>query len=212
LAVEEHFYLIWPAVFRKSTDNRALLKGLLAAVVLSAAYRLDFGYAFSTEYVGLATESNAAGILSGCALAVWVWQSHETIPRVLFQPWLAVGSLVVVVAFAQAERQVMLLWGFVAAIPCLAVILLQAVTYGWRFLENPVARFLGRISYSIYLWHIVAVTAVRYLRLQGWLEYGAAFAGAVGIASLSHFAIERPAMRLGARWRQPEAKTATAQY
>jgi peptidoglycan/LPS O-acetylase OafA/YrhL len=203
LAIEEHFYLIWPAIFRRSTDRDRLLKGLMAAAVLSALYRLDFGYAFSAEYVGLATESNAAGILAGCALAIWVWQSHEKVPRFLFHPWLAVVSLLIVVALAQTERQIMLLWGFVAAIPCLAVILLQAVAYEWRFLENPVARFLGRISYSIYLWHIVAVTAARYLRLTGWLPYGAAILGAVGIATLSHFAIERPALRLAARWRQP---------
>ena len=127
---------------------------------------------------------------------------RKKLPRFLFQPWLAVVSLLAVVGFAQAGRQTMMLWGFVISIPCLAVVLLQAVAYEWRFLENPVARFLGRISYSIYLWHIVAVTAVRYLHVPASIQSAAVIFAAVGIATMSHFAIERPALRLAAALQQ----------
>jgi len=80
--------------------------------------------------------------------------------------------------------------------------LLQAVAYEWRVIENPVARFLGRISYSIYLWHIVAVTAVRYLHVSASIQSAAAIVAVVGIAAMSHFAIERPALRLAAALQQ----------
>jgi peptidoglycan/LPS O-acetylase OafA/YrhL len=148
LAIEEHFYLIWPAIFRASQDRTKLLYSLICVALLSAFARLSVGYAFSTEYAGLATESNAAGILTGCALAVWIWRSHRKLPRFLLQPWLAVVSLLVVIGFAQAGRQTMMLWGFV-------------------------------ISQS-----------------------AAVILAAVGIAAISHFAIERPALQLAAGLQQ----------
>jgi peptidoglycan/LPS O-acetylase OafA/YrhL len=127
----------------------------------------------------------------------------------LFQPWLTTVAPLAMMGFSRPDGE-MLLWGFLISIPCLAVILLQAVAYEWPILENPLARFLGRISYSIYLWHIVAITAVGSLHLPASIESAAGIVAAVGVATLSHFAIERPGLRLAAKLQQGRARSAAA--
>ncbi|MFE7131884.1 acyltransferase family protein [Streptomyces sp. NPDC057638] len=81
---------------------------------------------------------------------------------------------------------------------------------------NPVARYLGRISYGIYLWHF----AVMYFwfetgsvfgtepglmnQLRGTIGFGelmtAVLVGSVLAATVSHYAVERPVVNAVARW------------
>lgn len=69
---------------------------------------------------------------------------------------------------------------------------------------KPVA-YVGLVSYGIYLWNVYAIRLIPSGVLRGTSLAAAiaalvgAFAAAVGIASVSYFVIERPAMRLGRR-------------
>ncbi|WP_395104575.1 acyltransferase family protein [Actinomadura sp. SCN-SB] len=69
-------------------------------------------------------------------------------------------------------------------------------------LGNPVMRFLGRISYSVFLWQMFVIV--------GWYEWtGRLFRGnmltdlplilaaTIAVATVSHYAVERPAQLLG---------------
>ena len=78
-----------------------------------------------------------------------------------------------------------------------------------RFLELPPVRFVGRLSYSLYLWHIlffipvyagVRITSAPLLFLseRPW-KYIASFAA----ATLSYYLIEKPFIRLGHRLAPP---------
>jgi peptidoglycan/LPS O-acetylase OafA/YrhL len=66
-------------------------------------------------------------------------------------------------------------------------------------LDNPVMRWLGTISYSMYLWHFVVWNAADWLGRPSFLPL---FAGTVALtalgASLTYVLIERPGIRLGA--------------
>ena len=75
LAIEEHFYLIWPAVFRRWSESGMLLKGLVVVAIVSAFARLALAYGFSELYAHNATETNATAIAVGCALAVCIRRS-----------------------------------------------------------------------------------------------------------------------------------------
>ncbi len=69
-------------------------------------------------------------------------------------------------------------------------------------LGSPTARWLGRISYGIFLWHLLVLHAV--YELTGWAPFTGRMwtvavltaAGAVGIAALSWVLLERPLLRL----------------
>jgi len=78
---------------------------------------------------------------------------------------------------------------------------------GTWLLANRVVYFLGLISYSLYLWHFVAMQQLRQLvgdgygTLPHWITFPMATATAVALATASYFVVERPFYRLKP-WRQ----------
>ena len=74
-----------------------------------------------------------------------------------------------------------------------------------RWLQWKPVAYVGIVSYGVYLWHVYVIRLIPSSILRGTSLAAAvaalvgAFAAAVGIASVSYFVIERPAMRLGRR-------------
>jgi peptidoglycan/LPS O-acetylase OafA/YrhL len=71
-----------------------------------------------------------------------------------------------------------------------------------RAFENPVPRYLGRISYSLYLVHLPILLALMH-RFYGAAPAPVLIAGGIGVtflvADLSNRFIERPSQMLGRR-------------
>jgi peptidoglycan/LPS O-acetylase OafA/YrhL len=198
LAVEEHFYLIWPQVFVHVQNRRKLFKGCLIFAGLQILWRLVVGFDGNGRYAELATETASCAALVGCMLALLLWYAPYKLPRFLLRPILAPISLVVVVGLGQLPANAQLVWGVPLGIPFIVILVLQAVTYEWRLLENPVAHYLGRISYSVYLWGMVAIAIIRKFPNDSF--HIPVFAMAIGLGTAAHFAIERPAQSLGRSW------------
>lgn len=66
----------------------------------------------------------------------------------------------------------------------------------WIF-SNPVARYLGQISFAVYLLHMPVLAAVSSLGLAGPLAFVLDVALVITLASAAHFAIERPMRKVG---------------
>jgi peptidoglycan/LPS O-acetylase OafA/YrhL len=70
------------------------------------------------------------------------------------------------------------------------------------FLGSPVMRFLGRISFGIFLWHSIVIEAWDRLTHQPlysfdfWTLFTVTVAGTLVMATLSYYLIEKPAQRL----------------
>jgi peptidoglycan/LPS O-acetylase OafA/YrhL len=76
----------------------------------------------------------------------------------------------------------------------------------WSWLEWPTVRYLGAISYPIYLYHQWGASVGR--RLVGSahsLEFAAAVVSTILLASGSYFVIERPFLKLKNRY-DPEKR------
>ncbi|RIV32614.1 acyltransferase family protein [Micromonospora radicis] len=81
-----------------------------------------------------------------------------------------------------------------------------------RFLGQPAVRFLGRISYGIFLWHLLVLEAA--LRLLGFTRFDSSFwsllavtlALTIPIATASHYLVERPVRLL---YRRVESRSLT---
>lgn len=214
LAVEEHFYFLWPGLIRRfSTGPLAILLAFIAALT-PAIRALDFLVAGKrADFVPLYTWSNLDGLAMGALLAVWVrQQSFRTshLKRIAL-PLLVVG----VSAFVLMPADRMITVAFSATACNLASVgllssMLLLGTSPWSALVNrPFLKFLGYISYGLYLVHVLAFRAADvFLTRFEWLSAGRPlaamslrlFAGgalAISVAYLSRRSLEEKFLRMG---------------
>jgi peptidoglycan/LPS O-acetylase OafA/YrhL len=191
LGIEEKFYLIWPQ-FVVRLGLTGLTKLLLAVLLLEPLLRWGIAFAGHAYYTHFAFETNLDPIVLGCLIAVIAKRGWSP-PSWMLHPLSLIGSLAAMV----------LLWRSIEVMTfALAVALLYVICRPPRILNNAVARFLGAISYSLYLCHEYTAHELwprlfgspqrlpAYLGLP--LEMGLAVAAAIAL----HYAVERPFLRL----------------
>ena len=211
LAVEEQFYLLWPLAFLllSRVSRRAMATILTAAIVLVLAWR---SYVFlhlsgGTAWVYNAFDCRFDTLAVGCLAAVL---SKEALflrlargaARHAALPLVPIGLLFL----THYQHPIVYKYtvGFTIDALLIGLAIVQIVQLAerpaWRWLDHRVPRYLGSISYPIYLWHGFAMSPVR--RLEGapiavkMIAY-ALIAVALGMAS--YHGIEKPFLRLRAR-------------
>lgn len=185
LAVEEQFYVVWPLVVAAVARER-LLRVALWSVPIFLAVRVASWGAGWWEFAHGSGYSRVDGLLVGCGLAVWVHRHGAPRPPV----WLgrAAWATVAVLAvgggtFAGFANTV----GF-TLIEGATVVLVLAAMHTDRAPRPLVG--LGKISYSVYLWHVPVM----------WLLLGSrgplvTVAVTLWVAVVSYRFIEQPARR-----------------
>jgi len=213
LAIEEQFYLVWPALFlviarRPRREALAIISGL---VLVFAGWR---SFLFLTGTAGPAYVYNAfdtrADILAiGCLLA---FASRS----VSFQRWSGKlgrwgGLPLITVALLLLSRMrgseaYHYSVGFTVDALLLALFIIQVLQLHqralWRWLDYRPVRYAGAISYPLYLYHILAYGAARKLVPAGpvFVRDGAAIGISLILASVSYYVVERRFMRLKTRF------------
>lgn len=144
LAVEEHFYLTWPILIAAVPSHwrrRAVGAALVAAVGWRAAILVG-GASWDRVFYG--TDTVAFALLAGCYLAV----TEARFPRRI--GGLAVIAMLLVAAATHMHSQ-QFLWSWFLVVG-LAVLAVGGAAEN-RVLESTPLRWLGRVSYSLYLWN-----------------------------------------------------------
>jgi peptidoglycan/LPS O-acetylase OafA/YrhL len=218
LAIEEQFYLVWPLVvlgltrwLRVSWRTMAMLFGGLA--IASAVW---MAILFTSEGVNRAyygTDARAQALLIGAVLGV-VYVSVGTASRAVTQRALSVAALVAVGVSAwlwttAGDSATWLYQGgyFLAALAVAAVIARIAQPHpgllGAALALAPL-RWIGLISYGLYLWHwpiYVALTTDR-VGLDGTPLLLLRLAVTFAAATASYYLVEVPVRRGALRgWR-----------
>lgn len=211
LAVEEHFYLLFPLLYtamqrcRVTRQQQALLLWGLCAAVLAWRCVLVMAMHATPTRVILATDTRVDSILFGCALAVWNNPALDPPQRTpsLMKYLLLPGALATLVASLLFHDPVFnATWCFTLQGMALTCVFYCAVGYPrwpvFRFLNwRPVA-LVGVLSYSLYLVHDVLLRAAR----QVWPDrHGGQHALVALVASLLvawaiYVLVERPCARL----------------
>jgi peptidoglycan/LPS O-acetylase OafA/YrhL len=164
LAVEEHFYFLWPAAFLLlGVSRRRTTLAILAALLIALWRAVDFKYRItgsSPDVFWGRTDIQADSILWGVVVALLYgnrsWQARLqkffSFPAswpVLTLAMLAIQSL------QDLDWKLNFLLITIKALLIPLVILGTVIRYSalpGRILETSLFRWLGRLSYSLYLW------------------------------------------------------------
>lgn len=207
LAVEEHFYLLFPLLFltlalRISYKQLALVLFSLCMAVLLWRIYLYYGLHVRNNWAFIATDARIDSILYGCILGVWANpindrplmtnRATEIVILVIAFAVLVFSSYYKVPAF---EKTIMFSLQGIA----LFVVFSSAIRHpDWpvfRWLNWPPVVALGFISYTFYLCHPIAIILVGKYMDSVWAAYIGSFVIAVGFSTLMYHFVEKPLAR-----------------
>jgi peptidoglycan/LPS O-acetylase OafA/YrhL len=199
LGVEEQFYIVWPAILLVAARSRAPRKaiGVVLAVVFGASLAASAVVTeLAVNWAFYSLPTRAWQLATGGLLAVAAVPLSQ-IPRWIAAAlaWVGLATLAVTAVALDGSLPYP---GLVAILPTLGAALLinagMAVRGPGMVLASSPLRFLGRISYSLYLWHwplfvlpVVALEAQPPLLIRLVLALTA-----VGVAWLSWRFVEEP--------------------
>ncbi|MDQ1376046.1 MAG: hypothetical protein QOE15_219 [Acidimicrobiaceae bacterium] len=214
LAVEEQFYLFWPLLLlgllalRNRRLSVGVMVGLAAIAFVARIVLFHAGVPWNEVYVQ--TEGYLDALMIGALLAWALHSGWRPGRRIEALGWLGAAFIAAVVLTTHREDAWLFDGGYTLVALASALVICAALNERSalaRLLAARPARELGRLSYSIYLWHVLIFMAVA--------DSLAARSGAVrlvvglsltGLASgFSYYVIERPFLR---RKRQPPERPA----
>jgi peptidoglycan/LPS O-acetylase OafA/YrhL len=164
LAVEEQFYLVWPAVIRHAS-RRLALPCLFAGITLSPFLRIWATHSGISEiaiYYNPLTHGDS--LLCGSAVAIWLRSARPRRRTMLLAgSALLLAGVVLFIPIRPLHEVTAGPWSpfvFTAVAMISTGLLLVALVsentgpllHGFLFMNRPLA-FLGFISYSLYLYH-----------------------------------------------------------
>ncbi len=223
LAIEEQFYLLWPlavALLARRSDDLRRAVGRIAVVLAAVSAALFVGLhaaGMSDTRIYEGTDTRAVALLLGVALAahrerITAWLAPRALEAIGLGAALVLGTFWVLLD-GQSR------WVYRGGLPLasvLAVVVIAAASAGGspvlgRVFAVAPLRWLGLISYGLYLWHWPVYVALDqrngtypYLddyRLEGAGLLTAKLGLSLAAALVSYWLVERPIRRGALRGR-----------
>lgn len=197
LGVEEQFYIVWPLMLLLVRGPRTLLVVISLIIVASfvgslASLSKNQVAAFYLPHHRM-WQLAAGALLAAIALYRPAWISFRRRPANIMS---IAGVLIIAAAMLLlATRRDYP--GYYGLIPVSAALMLVAAGPGAvmnrLLLANPVAVFIGLISYPLYLWHwpLVSFAHILDVEMDAW-AIASVLAASGSLATLTYYAIERP--------------------
>jgi peptidoglycan/LPS O-acetylase OafA/YrhL len=208
LAIEEQFYLVWPLIvagllwWRRSL--RVLLGACVVLIVLSAtemALLYQPGRDPSRVYYG--TDTRAQSLLIGAVVGILLFMHgplRSRAARLAIRVAAVVGAGYTLWLFWRMSEHTDALYqgGFLIAALAVSMVIVSVVQPDrgvlGQFLSLSPLRWIGRISYGLYLWHWPVYLTLTQTRtgLSGFPLLAVRVAVSVAFAAASFYALERP--------------------
>jgi len=210
LAVEEHFYLFFPLIYivlRRTCPRpgrQAVILGSLCAAILVWRSVLVIRFHASEYRTFMATDTRFDSILYGCILAIYGnpamdrTRAQEKIWKWILLP-LGVGLLLLTFTVRGDTFRETLRYSLqgIALFP----VFITAVRYPrwavFRLLNIRIVRFVGILSYTLYLVHYVVIETVDRWSRGTQLEQAIVSSAVSFLVTLAiYYLVERPCARL----------------
>lgn len=219
LAVEEQFYLLWPCLFVFFGCGRSARRAglLLAAPICLAPLTRTIAYLAPHGWVarGLSPFLNYSDSLAlGCGAALlFAHAGKDFWLRLESRSHVVLGVAAMLIAIPHLLTSCFVAGFFTVPFGptaqgvgfCLLLLHSLVISRGALFalLNHPAARWLGALSYSIYIWQQLFCSDPAWFGWPHthWLDFPLWLVPALGCSALSYYALERPFFRLRARLR-----------
>ena len=214
LAIEEQFYLIWPVALllclKAGVKRSTIQKGVIVLIVLSAlAMALMFSPTTDPSRVYYGTDTRAFSLLIGALLAfIWPYQrlteksgaKMSSMGRIVFDVIGAVGlvGLIIMIAVTNGFAPFIYRGGLVLCSLLTAVviaIIVHPVSLVGKLFSLPPFVWIGKLSYSMYLWHYPIILLMTPNNLVGeapwWLRL-LQLVVVIAVSAFSYYLVENP--------------------
>jgi exopolysaccharide production protein ExoZ len=220
IACEMMFYAMLPFLLRWFNGRGKILVGLAIAAGLGVGLSLTASRfaglfpQFEPELVRQWVHFNIAAellpFLLGMTLFYYIPLFESRVPEVVKTAAPFAAVLLIALCAASGKGA---LSNYLTASVCFAALVLAAALKAPIWLDNPAFRYIGRISFSIYIVHFgvldllephftpLAIDA----NLKFVILYASVFAVACGLSAITHALIEKPFMRIGRKRPPPLA-------
>jgi peptidoglycan/LPS O-acetylase OafA/YrhL len=211
LSVEEQFYFVWPWVMLAvlslaGLGGRAIRRRVTTGVIMIAIVAGSFYWAMlqsasnpTVAYFSTFTRAWELGIGALIAISSPWWGKIPGWLRLILG-WIGFLGIVASYFVINDTLPFPAPW---AMMPVLATALVIIAGTGGEQrhlypLTNPVSKYLGDISYSLYLWHfpIIIFAGTLVVDPNLWVYYPALLAGIILISVFSYHLIERPIQQM----------------
>ncbi len=209
LSMEEHFYLIWPLLLAFMGNKRARNAALVCIAIICVWRAWAAGHFILPGIPTLQrTDVRLDAFFAPCLYAILLrsepWRERTTRWVSPLACLLLLSGLALLRLFPEVGPVFGSFRQLVQACVLPLVIIstvLRSTSLSARILELHPIRWVGRISYSIYLWQMP------FFSRHGWLALHTNFLpmkiiAILGVAALSYYAIEKPMIKLARRRRR----------
>ena len=193
LSIEEQFYLLWPLLLlllRPRYASRVLVAAILLAPFIRCAWfihdqnELTSGYKYHFE-------ASMDSLAVGCLVAIYWSRVGDFLRRIQVPKLVAyvtlAGGFGYLFLFNVRQPFLRLLIGLSLTNTLIGLAIAVVVVHPPAWLNAFPLRFVGKLSYSLYLWQQVFV---EHVRLGAWW-----IVFAFGAAIMSYYLVEKPIMQ-----------------
>ena len=211
LAVEEHFYLVFPFVFVSLIRfPQQFLKIITAFIVLILAWRIYLVYGIGLENllhyrIYKATDTRADSIMYGTVFSLLLAR-YPLSKKILDSKWVALAGLFLLL-LSLVWRDENFRESFRYSVQGIALLMMFSYlvfqpNLANRILSSAPMQYVGKISYSLYLYHwlVFAVITMWLPDLPLVFRIVLMTVASFILADLSCRLVEQPSLRLGRRF------------
>ncbi|MFZ6690796.1 acyltransferase family protein [Undibacterium sp. SXout20W] len=211
LAVEEHFYMVFPFVFLGLISvPKRFLTVILGLLVILLAWRIYLVYGVGLDHlvhyrIYKATDTRADSIMYGTGFAILLARYPKVIAVFQRRETLVLGIAMMLFSLFWRDENFRESYRYSLqgmALACMFSCIVLNDTFASRFLSSAPLNYLGKVSYSLYLYHwlVFGVITVWMPALSLPLRITLMIVASVVLADLSFRFVERPSLNFGRKF------------